>query len=296
MRRVLVVAGPLGLFAALVAVWAALMFALPVKADTIRGSSSVTLSSLYPGGTLGGALIPTAGSVEQYGIAPQLYSRCIANTVGVATLQCSPASSTTQNVSTGSGSSSIQTLNGKVTHTIKNATLASNPSDAGYTGVTTMQTAVDVLPAIYFRYLQDATIANERLFMGLATAGQNPNNAAAPTVSQAQAGGTKYIALRRDSAVVSGRWQCCSSDGTNESCTDTGVAYNASHTYLAYVAMTDAATLTCKVWQDGSLIVNTTKSTLLPATGQTLAWNITLRTLEAVIKNFYLQGVELYSY
>jgi hypothetical protein len=124
------------------------------------------------------------------------------------------------------------------------ATAATNGSVAGINGPYT-ETQTFFQPVITFSAgsFSVSAMTAQRLVFALASGDPSGLTAAAgPTAS-----GLSFIGIWADSA-VSANWKVCSGDGTNYSCTDTGVAYANDVTIRVKLDWTAITSFTATLW------------------------------------------------
>lgn len=128
----------------------------------------------------------------------------------------------------------------------------------------------------------DTTIDNRRIWVALTSASLSTSDGIGALA-------TRYVGVRYSSVAGDVNWQCASGDGTTGSVVDTGVAVNASSTYLITVDWSVNGTLTCTI--NG---VATTKTTELDTT-QTANLGIqnSLTTLTALARSHRIAYVRL---
>lgn len=120
----------------------------------------------------------------------------------------------------------------------------------------------------------DATTDNRRIWVGLAKS----SLAALPVSSGASA--IDFVAVGYQS---SGNWQCCSGNGSNYSCDNTGVAVDANMEYQIILDWTTEGTLVCSI--NGTSV---SKTTNLSTNAVGLGTYNALTTLTAASRNHFI--------
>jgi hypothetical protein len=200
--------------------------------------------------------------------------------------ECAPAGTTTTSFScnyafapTVSGTASNQpALSSASRDYIQYATSSTNNSVGGILGLYTV-TRPAFRPKLTTWVRIDAT-DNRRVWAALS---ESSLQSLVPTTGSA-ATGIDYVGLAYDSA-VSSHWLCCSGDGTNHTCVDTGVTVSASTEYALTVDWSVSGTLTCRVMPQGGTITTTTKTDKLSTAAVNLGPYEALTTLTASARN-----------
>ncbi len=168
-------------------------------------------------------------------------------------------------------------LSGASRDYIQYATAASSGSVGGILGPFTL-TRPGFRPKLVTWVRVDAT-DNRRIWAGLS---ESSLQSLAPSISSA-ATSIDYVGLAYDSA-VSSDWLCCSGDGTNHSCSDTGVSVSATE-YALTVDWSASGTLTCRVMPQGGSITTTNKTSNLSTSAVNLGPYDALTTLTGSARN-----------
>lgn len=120
-------------------------------------------------------------------------------------------------------------------------------------------------PEVYIRVKTPAATANSRYWVGLFQS--DPTGAATNnTINSA--------AFRFDTGVPDTNWQFCTSDGTTQACSDTGVAVSTSTAYSLWVICSASD---CKGYVNG--VLKATRTTNLPTATQTMGYNVSVSSL-----------------
>ena len=126
-----------------------------------------------------------------------------------------------------------------------------------------------------------------RMWVGLA---ESSMIALSPSLASA-ATGIDYVAVGWEDTINSGKWMCCSGDGTNHTCMDMGMpAVSAGTEYLIDVDWSQTGKLYCRITANNKTYV-TLKTSNLSTQAVGLGINITNTTKvtggTSVCRNFY---------
>lgn len=161
-------------------------------------------------------------------------------------------------------------------------TTAVNGNVAGHNSAVA-QTRPGWLPIYYARMMTDSSIDTRRVWVGLTEAALGAVAVAAGPTSST----TDFIALGFDTA-VNANWMCCSGDGTNYSCSSTGVAVATSTEYELTLNWRAAGTLTCTV--NGTSV---SKTTNLSSNATNFGIQNSITTLSGAARSILLSYFEL---
>jgi hypothetical protein len=168
-------------------------------------------------------------------------------------------------------------------HYSRTATSTSINNDCGPTpgGAASAQfTSLTELPIFVARVATYTDIADMRWQIGLGS-----NAVTATTFALAEtAWAVDSMTVAYESGVNSGRWMCCAANGTNQTCTNTGVTVATSTEYEIKIDASTASQITCTV--NGTSVVHTTN---LPTSTSALGWVAHVRTLAAAAKSQLIQ-------
>lgn len=122
--------------------------------------------------------------------------------------------------------------------------VATSTSSGNTAGVNVLSTSMfsKWAPSFFNLTLTDATITNERVWIGMTEAALATLAIRAGVGAGTAASVIDFAACGYDTA-VDPNWQCCSGDGTNYGCIDSGIPVVVSTQYSVYVDWTNPATL-----------------------------------------------------
>lgn len=165
---------------------------------------------------------------------------------------------------------------------IRYASTAALNALAGFGGGPFTQTRPLYRPKYSTVILTDTDIASRRIYAGLA---ESSLTAVVTNTTGTTATAVDYVAIGYDTAGTGNTtdWLCCSGDGTNSSCTTTGIAVAASTEYTLTADWTTAGELVCTV--NGTSV---TKTTNLSTNAVNLGVYNTLTSLTAAAKNHFI--------
>lgn len=183
--------------------------------------------------------------------------------------------------------SSQPALTGATRNFVQWATAATNGTVAGYaSGVTGTFNNTRPLyrPRLSVLTHTDSTVTLRRQCYGITESALD-----ALAITQAStASAIDFVAVCFDTAVDSA-WQCCSGDGTNESCEDiTGSTVAVNTEYVVLVDWTTAGHLVCTVQPVGSPAITVDRTTLLSTGAVDMAPYMSVTTLADAAVNMQI--------
>ena len=166
------------------------------------------------------------------------------------------------------------------------ATAAALNSIAGITGPFTV-TRPNYGSKLSTRIRTDATIATRRIWAGLV---ESAPSALTTSTTGAVASAIDFAAIAYDTGGTGNitDWLCCTGDGTNFSCTTTGVAVAASTEYVITVDWTSASSVVCRVNN-----TSITKNTNVSIGAVNIGPYVSTITRVAAAQNVFISGLVL---
>lgn len=165
---------------------------------------------------------------------------------------------------------------------VRYASAVASGSVAGIIGAANL-TRPSYRPKLSALVRTDTTIDSRRIWTGVSEA----SLAALPASLGTAASTNDFAAIVYDTG-VSSNWLCCSGDGTNYSCSDTGIAVAPSTDYILLVDWSSASQLLCSV--NGTSIVKTTN---LSASAINIGPYSAATTLTAASRNHFIAKIAL---
>lgn len=136
-------------------------------------------------------------------------------------------------------------------------------------------------PRYLTRIMTDSAITTRRIWVGLA---ESTLEALSPNTTGG-ASGIDFVAIAYEDGQNSGKWMCCSGDGTNWGCTDTGITVATSTEYAMAVDWSTSGTLSCLI----DTTVTTRTGNLSTAAVDIGQYNA-LTTLDNNARNHHISG------